>query len=91
MAIGAACDLPAVDLARATRLLVVVREEQGPLDRRAAACWLSRYTTETRELTPAMLANVADALAALEHSDLDAAERLMTAVSSTARTVACGR
>jgi hypothetical protein len=62
MALGAAKDLPTVDLARATKLLVLMASERSPLYPRAAARWLTRYTTEARDLTPAALADVAEAL-----------------------------
>jgi hypothetical protein len=80
MALGAAADLPAVDLSRAARLLFLMSQERSPLYRRAAARWLSRYAAETRDLTPGMLADAADALAELETGDWDAAERLLAAV-----------
>jgi hypothetical protein len=80
MALGAANDLPVVDLARATRLLLLMANERSPLYPRAAARWLSRFTTETRDLTPAAVADVAEALAALEHGDLGARDRLLAAV-----------
>jgi hypothetical protein len=41
---------------------------------------MARYASETKELTPAMLADVADALAELEHGDFEAAETLLAAV-----------
>ena len=51
---------------------------------KAAARWMSRYAAETKDLTPGMLADVADALAELEHGDFDAAERLLAAVGTAA-------
>jgi hypothetical protein len=79
-ALGAGEDLPAVDLARAARLLLAMSQEGSPLYRRAATRWLSRYVAETADLTPAMLADAAHALVELEQGDLDAAERLRAAV-----------
>ena len=80
LALGAAADLPAVDLRRAARLLFLMSQERSPLYPRAAARWLSRYAAETRDLTPAMLSDAADALAELGHGDVDAAERLLAVV-----------
>jgi hypothetical protein len=78
-------DLPAVDLARAARVLLLLSQEGSPLYRRAATRWLSRYAAETPDLTPAMLADVADALIELEQGDLEAAERLRASVWRDAR------
>ena len=44
---------------------------------------MARYASEAKELTPAMLADVADALAELEQGDFDAAETLLTAARRT--------
>ena len=85
LALGAAADLPAVDLRRAARLLFLMSEEKSPLYQRAAARWLSRYAAETPELTPAMLADAAGTLAELEHGDVDAAERLLGQLSDPRR------
>jgi len=48
------------------------------------ARWLSRYAAEKRNVTPEQLADAADALAELQHGDLDAGERLLAAVKRTA-------
>jgi hypothetical protein len=80
LALGAATDLPHVTLERAARLLFLMAKERSPFYPKAAARWLSRYAAETKELTPAMLADAADALAELEHGDFDAAETLLAAV-----------
>lgn len=80
LTLGPGAELPAVELGRAARLLLLMSEERSPLYRRAATRWLSRYAAETRDLTPAMLAEVAEALAELERGDIDAAERLRAAV-----------
>jgi hypothetical protein len=77
---GTGADLPPIDLARAARVLLLMSQERSPLYRRAATRWLSRYAAETPDLTPAMLADAADALVELERGDLDAAERLRAAV-----------
>jgi hypothetical protein len=80
MAVGTARDLPSVDLARATQLLVLMASERSPRYGKAAVRWLSRYAAEGRHLTPADLADVAEALGALERGDFDARERLLSAV-----------
>ncbi len=84
LALAAAADLPHVSLERAVRLLVLMADERDRRYARAAARWMSRYAAETRDLTPAMLADVAEALAELEHGDLDAAEALLAAARQRA-------
>jgi hypothetical protein len=79
MAAGATHELPVLDLRRATRLLLLMAT--SPMYRPAAARWPSRCATETRELTPAMLADIAENLAALGTGDFDARERLLAAVA----------
>jgi 2-phospho-L-lactate guanylyltransferase (CobY/MobA/RfbA family) len=83
LALGAAADLPHVSLERAARLLFLMAKDRSPLYRRASARWMARYASEAKELTPAMLADVADALAELEQGDFDAAETLLTAARRT--------
>jgi hypothetical protein len=80
LALGAAANLPHVSLERAARLLFLMAKERSALYGRAAARFMSRYASETKELTPAMLADVADALAELEEGEFDAAETLLAAV-----------
>lgn len=80
LALGAAKDLPAVGLDRAAKLLFLLARNKDRRYPKAAARWLSRYAAETRDLTPAMLSDAADALAELQAGDFDAAERLLAAV-----------
>jgi hypothetical protein len=84
LALGAAADLPHVSLEKAARLLFLMAKDRSPLYAKAAARWMARYAAETKELTPARLADVADALAELEHGDFDAAESLLAAVRNSA-------
>jgi len=83
-AITASRDLPQIGLADAAKLLFLMARNGDRRYARAAARWMSRYAAETRNLTPGMLADVADALADLEHGDFDAAERLLEAVRDAA-------
>lgn len=78
-AVSASRELPQVPLANAVKILFLMGKNDDKRYAKAAARWMSRYASETKELTPGMLADVADALAALEHGDWDAAERLLTA------------
>lgn len=79
LALGAAADLPHVSLDRAANLLFLMAKNHDQRYGKAAARWMARYAAETRDLTPGMLADVADALAELEYRDFDAAERLIGA------------
>jgi hypothetical protein len=82
-ALTASRELPRVNLRDAAKLLYLMARDQDRRYPKAAARWMSRYAAETRNLTPAMLSNVADALAELEHGNFDAAERLLTAVKGS--------
>lgn len=81
-AITASKELPRVGLRDAAKLLFLMARSHDRRYPKAAARWMSRYAAETNDLTPAMLAEVADALAELEAGDFDAAERLLAAVTS---------
>ncbi len=81
-ALVASRELPRVNLRDAAKLLYLMARNGDRRYPRAAARWMSRYAAETKDLTPGMLSDVADALAALEHGDYDAAERLLAAVQS---------
>ena len=80
-AITASRELPRVSLRDAAKLLFLMARNHDSRYARAAARWMSRYAAETRDLTPGMLAEVADALAELEAGNLDAADRLLAAVA----------
>lgn len=72
-----------MSLANAARLLFLMAQAHDRQYARAAARWLTRYISETKDLTPGMLSDAADALADLESGDIDAAERLLAAVRTT--------
>jgi len=72
-----------MSLANAAKLLFLMAQAHDRRYARAAARWLTRYISETKDLTPAMLSDAADALADLESGDIDAAERLLAAVKTT--------
>jgi hypothetical protein len=78
LALGAAKDLPAVDLPRAARILHLMARDGSPLFDRAAARWLVRYATEAPGFTADRMADVAIAVADLP--DTNAAETLLAAV-----------
>ncbi len=78
-AITASRELPRVSLGNAVKLLFLMARNQDRRYAKAAARWMSRYAAETKDLTPGMLSDVADALAELEHGDWDAADRLVAA------------
>jgi hypothetical protein len=65
MALAVAADMGGVDLRRATPLLRLMATQRSPLYPRAAARWLARFATERKEVTPALLAQAAGALAEL--------------------------
>ncbi len=74
-AVSASRELPRVGLQDAAKILFLMARNR---DRRyakatAAARWLSRFAAEVKDVTPERLAQVADALADLEHADPDAA------------------
>ena len=79
-ALSASRELPRVNLRDAAKLLYLMARDHDRRYPKAAARWMSRYAAETKNLTPSMLSDVADALAELEHGDVDAAERLLAAV-----------
>jgi hypothetical protein len=79
-ALTASKELPRVGLGDAVKLLFLMARNHDRRYPKAAARWMSRYAAETRDLTPGMLSDVADALADLEHGDFEAAERLLAAV-----------
>ena len=80
MALAAAKELPAMTLERAARLLWLMGKRESPLYPKAAARFMSRYVAETKDLTPAMIADVGSWLAEVEFGDVDSAERLLAAV-----------
>jgi hypothetical protein len=82
-ATSASKELPRMSLANAAKLLFLMAQARDRRYARAAGRWLSRYISETKDLTPGMVADVADALAELEHGDYDAAETLIAAVRAT--------
>jgi hypothetical protein len=79
-AISASKELPRITLDTAVRLLFLMAQARDRRYGRAAARWLTRYISETRDLTPGLISDAADALADMETGDLDAAERLLMAV-----------
>ncbi|HET9094715.1 MAG TPA: hypothetical protein VFN36_06465 [Solirubrobacteraceae bacterium] len=81
-AVSASRELPRVGLPDAARILFLMARNRDRRYPRAAARWLSRFASEARDVTPEQLAQVADALADLEHADPDAAEVLLAAAQS---------
>lgn len=80
-ALTASKELPRIGLDNAVRLLFLMAQARDSRYGRAAARWLTRYISETNDLTPGLISDAADALADLETGDFDAAERLLAAVS----------
>ena len=77
LALGAAKDLPTVDLPRAARILHLMARDKSPLFDLAAARWLIRYATEALGVTAERMAEVAIAVADLP--DMNAVETLIAA------------
>ncbi len=82
-AVSASRELPRVGLADAAKILFLMARNRDRRYPRAAARWLSRFASEVRDVTPEQLAQVADALADLEHADPEAAEVLLAAAQAT--------
>ena len=80
MSLAAANDLPVVGLDRAARLLALMAREHSPLYARAAARWVARFAIERENVTPTELADVAEAISALQWGDPEATEVLLAAV-----------
>ena len=78
-AVSASKELPRVGLQDAAKILFLMARNRDRRYPKAAARWLSRFASETTEVTPEQLAQVADALADLEHADPEAAEVLLAA------------
>ena len=78
-AVSASRELPRVGLQDAAKILFLMARNHDQRYPRAAARWLSRFATEVGDVTPEKLAQVADALADLEHADPEAAELLFAA------------
>jgi hypothetical protein len=81
-AISASKELPRMSLSNAAKLLFLMAQAHDRRYARAAARWLTRYISETRDLTPGLISDAAEALADLETGDFDAAERLLAAVKT---------
>jgi hypothetical protein len=79
-AVTASRELPRVGLQDAAKILFLMARNRDGRYPKAAARWLSRFAAEARDVTPEQLAQVADALADLEHADPEAAEVLLAAV-----------
>ena len=79
-AVSASRELPRVGLVDAAKILFLMARNRDRRYPKAAARWLSRFAAEVKDVTPEQLAQVADALADLEHADPDAAEVLLVAV-----------
>ncbi len=75
-------EVPRINLRDAAKLLYLMARNGDRRYPKAAARWMNRYAAETKDLTPAMLSDVGDALDALEHGDYDATERLLAAVQN---------
>ena len=82
-ALTAGRELPRVGLQDAAKILFLMARNQDRRYPKAAARWLSRFASEISDVTPGQLAQVADALADLEHADPDAAELLFAAARSS--------
>lgn len=78
-AVTASRDLPRVGLQDAAKILFLMARNRDRRYAKAAARWLSRFASEMGDVTPGQLAQVADALADLEHADPEAAEVLLAA------------
>jgi hypothetical protein len=81
-AVTASRELPRVGLQDAAKILFLMARNRDGRYPKAAARWLSRFASETRDVTPEQLAQVADALADLEHADPEAAELLFAAAGA---------
>lgn len=82
-ALTAGRELPRVGLQDAAKILFLMARNHDRRYPKAAARWLSRFASETSDVTPEQLAQVADALADLEHADPDAAELLFAAARTS--------
>lgn len=78
-AVSASRELPRVGLQDAAKILFLMALNRDRRYPKAAARWLSRFASEASDVTPEQLAQVADALADLEHADPEAAEVLLAA------------
>ncbi|HEX3615013.1 MAG TPA: hypothetical protein VHU61_00630 [Solirubrobacteraceae bacterium] len=78
-AVTASRELPRVGLQDAAKILFLMARNRDRRCAKAAARWLSRFAAEATDVTPEQLAQVADALADLEHADPEAAEVLFAA------------
>ena len=78
-AVSASRELPRVGLQDAVKILFLMARNGDRRYPKAAARWLSRFASEASDVTPGQLAQVADALADLEHADHEAAEVLLAA------------
>jgi hypothetical protein len=81
-AVTASRELPRVGLQDAAKILYLMARNRDGRYPKAAARWLSRFASEIRDVTPEQLAQVADALADLEHADPEAAELLFAAAKA---------
>lgn len=81
-AVSASRELPRVGLQDAAKILFLMARNRDRRYPKAAARWMSRFATEISDVTPEQLAQVADALAELEHADPDAAELLFAAAKA---------
>ena len=77
-AVTASRELPRVGLQDAAKILFLMARNRDRRYPKAAARWLSRFAAEAADVTPEQLAQVADALADLEHADPEAAEVLFS-------------
>lgn len=82
-ALTAGRELPRVGLQDAAKILFLMARNHDRRYPKAAARWLSRFASEISDVTPEQLAQVADALADLEHADPDAAELLFAAARTS--------
>lgn len=82
-ALTAGRELPRVGLQDAAKILFLMARNHDRRYPKAAARWLSRFASEISDVTPEQLAQVADALADLEHADPDAAELLFAAARAS--------
>ena len=82
-AVSASRELPRVGLQDAVKILFLMARNGDRRYPKAAARWLSRFASEAADVTPEQLAQVADALAELEHADPEAAEVLLAATRTS--------
>jgi hypothetical protein len=82
-AVVASKELPRVRLQDAAKILFLMARNQDRRYPKAAVRWMARFVAEVKDATPERVAEVAEALAAMEHgADRESTEVLLAAVAN---------